>query len=296
MAMPRVSVIVPVYNAERYLAEAIGSVIAQSLSDWELLLVDDGSTDASLAIAEDFAARDERIILLSSPHDRRGAAAARNAGIAAARSEFVTFLDSDDLYEPGKLATNVAALDGDPDAAWLYGATRWFFEQSGSRDYRERLGVRLDRQYAGPMILNRIILEERGDVPCTCGVMIRKSALDAVGGFEERFALYEDQSLWVKLLLAYPVRIVSGCYAAYRQHAASTSSLAAASGTYNQIASHPARDAFLAWVGDYAVTQGAPRAVARSLAIAVRANHGGVLARFFRRLRILNRFIYPSGA
>ena len=103
----------PAYNAERYLAEAIESVRLQSLADWELLLVDDGSTDGTRAIAADFAARDPRIHLLASALDRNGAAAARNAGIAAARGDYICFLDSDDLFEPGKLAADVAALDAD---------------------------------------------------------------------------------------------------------------------------------------------------------------------------------------
>jgi GT2 family glycosyltransferase len=281
----------PVYNAQRYLAEAIGSVLAQSLPDWELLLIDDGSTDAGPAIARDFAARDGRIVLLASPLDRRGAAVARNTGIAAARGDYVSFLDADDLYEPGKLAAHVAALDADPDAAWLYGATRWFYEGNGKRDYRERLGVRLDRQYAAPTILNRIILEERGDIPCTCGVMIRREVLNTVGGFEECFALYEDQSLWVKLLLSYPVRVVSGCHAAYRQHEASTSSAAVASGAYNQTAAHPARDAFLAWIGEYAKTQGAPPSVLAALETAARGNSGRLRHKLARTIRIMNRFL-----
>lgn len=292
MASPRVSVVMPVYNAQAYLAEAIGSVIAQSFPDWELLLVDDGSTDASRAIAADFAARDARIVPMSSAPGRRGAAAARNAGIAAAQGDYVSFLDADDLYEPDMLATHVAALDADPEAAWLYGATRWFHEDGSRRDFRERLGVRLDRRYAPPVLLNRIILEERGDIPCTCAVMIRKAALDTVGGFEERFKLYEDQSLWVKLLLAYPVRVVSGCHAAYRQHGGSTSSAATASGDYSRTGGHPARTAFLRWIGDYAREQAAPASVLTSLDTALRSNDGRLRHKLGRWVRVMNRYLY----
>lgn len=284
----------PAYNAERYLAEAIESVRLQSLADWELLLVDDGSTDGTRAIAADFAARDPRIHLLASALDRNGAAAARNAGIAAARGDYICFLDSDDLFEPGKLAADVAALDADLEAGWVYGATRWFYEEHDKPDYRERLGVRVNRRYAPPILLNRIILEERGDVPCTCGVMIRKEVLDAVGGFEERFELYEDQSLWVKLLLSYPVRVIPGCHAAYRQHGASTSSAAIASGAYSQNVAHPARTQFLAWIGDYARAQRAPSSVLRSLAIATAANRGGLLSTIFRRFRNLQRYLLSA--
>lgn len=272
MGGPRVSVIMPFLDAQAHLAEAIESVIGQTFADWELLLVDDGSSDDGPRIAREFAARESRIRLLPPDPERRGAAAARNRGIAAGRGDYVAFLDSDDLYEPGKLACDVAALDGDEEAAWVYGATQWFYEGERKRDTVERLGVRLDRRYPPPELLNRIILEERGDVPCTCGVTIRRSALDAVGGFEERFALYEDQSLWVKLLLRYPVRVLSGCNARYRQHPASTSSAAASSGAYSQTAGHPARDAFLAWVGDYAAANDAPPSVWSALLTAKRLN------------------------
>jgi len=292
MSDPRVSVIMPFLDAAAHLAEAVESVIGQTFPDWELLLVDDGSIDGSSRIARDLAAREPRIRLVPPDPDRRGAAAARNRGIAAARGDYVAFLDSDDLYASGKLAHDAAALDADGQAAWVYGATRWFHEGGGTRDHVERLGVRLDRRYSPPEILNRIILEERGDIPCTCGVMIRRSALEAVGGFEERFALYEDQSLWVKLLLRYPVRVLSGCNALYRQHPASTSSAAASSGDYSQSAGHPARDAFLAWVGDYAAANDAPPSVFRSLRRAKGANDGRFWPRVARAVRVLNRFLY----
>jgi len=293
-AAPRVSVITPFLNASAHISEAIESVEAQHFSDWELILVDDGSTDDSAAIAAAHAAQDARIRLLPPDPAKRGAAAARNRGIAAARGELIAFLDADDIYGPEKIAHDVAALDADPEAAWVYGATRWFHDGGAGKAYRERLGVRLDRRYEPPEILTRIILEERGDIPCTCGVMIRREQLLAVGGFEERFALYEDQSLWVKLLLAYPVRVISGCNAAYRQHGGSTSTAAASSGDYDQKSPHPARDAFLGWVGDYADARYAPPSVRRALAMAINANDGRFFSRLARRLRRMNRFIYPA--
>lgn len=292
MASPRVSVIMPYHNAQAYLTEAVESVRAQTFPDWQLLLIDDGSTDGGPDIARRHAEIESRIVLLASSPGRRGAAAARNLGIRAAAGEFVAFLDSDDWFEPGKLANDIAALDSDPEAAWVYGATRWFYEDRARRDYFERLGVRRNRRYAPPTLLNRIILEERGDIPCTCGVMIRKEPLEAVGGFEESFALYEDQTLWVKLLLAYPVRVISGCHAVYRQHPASTSTAASAAGAYNQSSAHPARDAFLNWVWEYAAQRNAPATVFKSLAVAKSANDGRALSRLLRTARKMSRLIY----
>lgn len=103
---PRFSIIIPIYNEETYLREAIDSVLAQTVSDWELLLVDDGSTDNSFAICADYAAMDKRIRVLRQPN--RGLSAARNAGLAAAKGEWIAFLDGDDLLPPAALETYFA--------------------------------------------------------------------------------------------------------------------------------------------------------------------------------------------
>jgi teichuronic acid biosynthesis glycosyltransferase TuaG len=96
---PAVSVIMPVLNQEAWLGAAIDSVRSQRLTDWELLIIDDGSTDSSRTVAERYAAQDaERIRILSTAANHRGAAAARNAAMAAARGRYISFLDADDLY------------------------------------------------------------------------------------------------------------------------------------------------------------------------------------------------------
>src|SRR5438552_1151783 len=101
--MARIAIIIPAYNAERYIAETIESVIAQTLSDWELVIVDDGSADDTNGVASRYAARDARIRALITPN--RGVANARNFGFAksSADAEFVMFLDSDDVLEPDSL-------------------------------------------------------------------------------------------------------------------------------------------------------------------------------------------------
>lgn len=101
--MPLVSIITPVYNASRWLPETLASVRAQTFSDWEQILVDDGSTDNSREIAEEAARTDARFRLLRTPHNG-GPSAARNYGLDAARGRFIAFLDADDLWLPEKLA------------------------------------------------------------------------------------------------------------------------------------------------------------------------------------------------
>jgi teichuronic acid biosynthesis glycosyltransferase TuaG len=107
---PRVSVITPIWNAAATLSETVASVRAQSFGDWEMLLVDDGSTDGSRALAERLAATDPRLRLLGW-RDNRGPAAARNAGIRAARGRFIAFLDADDCWRREKLARQVGYME-----------------------------------------------------------------------------------------------------------------------------------------------------------------------------------------
>ena len=290
--MAEVSVITPFVNARAFLAEAIRSVLAQRHRDWELLLVDDGSTDGSLDIARDFVRRGEgRIRVIDAAPSRHGAAAARNRGIAAAMGSLVAFLDADDVFLPGKLEADVAAFSADPTAACVYRATRWWFDRVPGRDWTERLGVALDRTYEPPKLFIRILMEERGDIPCTCGVMIRKEALDAVGGFEERFALYEDQSLWAKIFLAYRVRPVSGCHAWYRQHAASTSALATIQGDYDPFRPHRARVGWLEWLNAYAIEKRAGEEVGAAIDAALREATNRRRVNVRRKLRRMGRYL-----
>ena len=103
---PQVSVITPVFNAEHVLSRTVASVQAQSLSDWEMILIEDGSSDGSLGVCEELAAQDPRIRLIRQPSNT-GAASARNAGLRAVRGRYVAFLDSDDEWLPNKLRTQI---------------------------------------------------------------------------------------------------------------------------------------------------------------------------------------------
>lgn len=110
MSGPLVSVIMPSFNAERFIAEAIDSVLSQTVEDWELIIVDDASTDATATIAAGYQRRDPRIRLLAQTTNR-GAASARNRGLDAARGKLIAFIDSDDIWYPDKTAKQIAALE-----------------------------------------------------------------------------------------------------------------------------------------------------------------------------------------
>jgi glycosyltransferase involved in cell wall biosynthesis len=290
-----VSVITPFRNARAFLTDAVESVLSQTFHDWELLLVDDGSTDDSTDLARALARRGEgRVRCLDADSAHRGVAAARNRGIADARGTFVAFLDADDVYLPGKLAADLAAFERDESVACVYGATRWWFDGVPGRDWTERLGVATDRTYAPPHLFVHVLMEERGDIPCTCSVTARKSALEAVGGFEERFALYEDQSLWAKLFLSYPVRVIGGCNARYRQHVGSTSARATVTGDYDRFRPHQARVAFLDWLTSYATARGESAAVIRAIEVSQAEATSGASFPWRRKIRRLGRYL-PRG-
>ena len=275
-SVPEVSVIVPFLNAGPFLADAIESVRAQTVRDWELILIDDGSTDASVVIAAAAVAEDQRIRLLGPSSDgRRGAAAARNRGFEASRGGFIAFLDADDRLEPIMLETTLSCAHAYPDAAAVFGPTRWWYPGAETADWTEPPFGRTDRVHSPPQLLVSVLLLQGGQVPCVGSVLIRREAIEVAGGFEERLALYEDQALWVKLFLRFPIVSTPVCLLHYRQHPASTSSTAAAAGLYARGGPHPARVDFLDWVEAEVARSGLGNpAISRAMRIA-RSPYGG---------------------
>ncbi len=129
--MPRISVILPVYNRPTMLVESVGSVLAQTFTDWEIIIVDDGSTDDTPAVAARLVAEHRpRIQYLRQAN--AGPGAARNTGLEAARGEFIQFLDSDDLLAPEKFARQVALLDAHPERGVCYCTTLRFRPTKGT--------------------------------------------------------------------------------------------------------------------------------------------------------------------
>ncbi len=252
---PLVSVVIIFLNAERFLDEAIGSVFAQTYREWELLLVDDGSTDKSRSIAEHYAEQypDKVRCLEHEGRQNRGMSASRNLGIAHAKGEYIAFLDADDMWLPNKLEHQVAILESQPAAAMVYGPTEWWYSWSGNahdrqRDYIHDLGVQPNTLHQPPVLLTRFLPVPEVS-PCTCSALVRRKIVDQVGGFEEHFrGLYEDQAFFAKVSLAAPVFVTSHCSARYRQHANSNCMV-------TQTQHSAARSAFLRWLADYICKQ-----------------------------------------
>ena len=185
-----VTVIIIFLNGERYIAEAIDSVLAQTFGDWELLLCDDGTTDGATAIARDYAARyPDKIRYLEHPnHANRGMSATRNLGIRAARGEFVAMLDADDAWMPNKLERQVAILRQHPDVAMCYGPlTLWYswtgWSKDRGRDFLQTLGVPADQVLPIP---GPFIAFQRDVMHHPSGTMVRRAALEEVGLYDDR--------------------------------------------------------------------------------------------------------------
>jgi teichuronic acid biosynthesis glycosyltransferase TuaG len=194
MENPLVSIIIPAYNCADYLAKTVESVQNQQYLFWELVIVDDGSTDKTLEVIEKLIESDSRIRLLKQPNGRQGKA--RNNGIRHAKGEWIAFLDADDLWPENKLSLQLSkTLEANVDLSFTDG----FICLGNNMNLREfRFGV-IDKFHQG----YKSILEfhEQNRIP-TSSVLVKKSALLEVGGFSEKLKIQncEDYLLWVTLL------------------------------------------------------------------------------------------------
>jgi glycosyltransferase involved in cell wall biosynthesis len=263
-AHPLVSVITIFRDAERFLDEAVESMFAQTYPNWELLLVDDGSTDGSTGAARRWAAsHPDRIRYLEHDgHVNLGMSASRNHGVRHARGEYLAFLDSDDVYLPRKLERQVALLAEYPEAGMIYGASQYWYGWTGdpadvARDRIRRQGVP-GGTLLQPKSLLVPLMKEEARPPCPCGVLVRRDAFEAAGGFEERFrGMYEDQVFFFKIFARVPVLVDAECHERYRQHADSHCSTEGAKGTWSRTGRpSPAQAMFLDWLERFITSTG----------------------------------------
>jgi glycosyltransferase involved in cell wall biosynthesis len=190
--MATVSVIIPTYNRAKTLIEAIESVMAQDYHDFEIVVVDDGSADNTYEILRAFPE------ILVVRQDRQGVSAARNAGIAEASGRLIAFLDSDDLWLPAKLSTQVAFLDSSPDALICQTEEIWI-----------RNGIRVNpkKRHKKPsgMIFERYL---EMCLVSPSAVMMKSSLFDEVGGFDEALPVCEDYDLWLRVSCRFPIYLI----------------------------------------------------------------------------------------
>ena len=189
--------IVPVYNGETFLGEAIQSVINQTFSNWEMIIIDDGSTDNSSEIADSFGKNDERIHLLQHENKQnKGVSASRNLGIKQAKGDWIALLDADDKWFEDKLHIQAEIIQSYEGLAMLYGR--------GERKFEHYSGPKKNKQY-GTGVPGRIkdpfLKTLKGFETPTSSVVLNKALLEKTGGFDEAIDYSEDTLLFHKMLL-----------------------------------------------------------------------------------------------
>ncbi|HZG58237.1 glycosyltransferase, partial [Paenibacillus sp.] len=201
---PLFSVVIPTYNRERYIGRAIRSVLNQTCDDYELIVVDDGSTDRTRRIVKSFG---PRVRYLRQPN--RGPSEARNAGIRAARGRFIAFLDSDDRFLPRKLEANKEYLEKHPECNFLYS---WYYDVRGGRRT-----LRKTKQY-GDLDRFRYRLYRRSFTIRTSTVVIHRDCFKNVGLFHPEYRYSQDWDMWLRLAAYYRGFCQRQPLALYRRH------------------------------------------------------------------------------
>ena len=208
ITMPRVSVIIPTYNCQTYIAEAVESVLAQTYQDFELIVIDDGSTDNTRQVLEPYL---DRIIYLYQ--ENQGESVARNRGIQVAQGEYIAFLDSDDLWLLHKLERQVAVMDALPEAVLVYS---YSYAINASRERISHRGSnRVGQGETGlHSVFEQLVTNNFISNPGT--VMVRKQILESMTPFDPALQWGEDWDLWLRLSLKGPFAFVPEPLACYR--------------------------------------------------------------------------------
>ncbi|MGY2134538.1 glycosyltransferase family 2 protein [Hymenobacter sp. HD11105] len=258
-AFPLVTVVIAFLNEERFLAEAVESVLQQTYAHWELILVDDGSTDQSTGLAQRYAQRrrDQIRYCEHEGHVNRGLSASRNEGIRRGRGQLIALLDADDAWLADKLTQQVALFHQHPGIAMVAEASRyWYSWQPGApADVMIPVGAPAGRVYPPRELLFLLYPLGAGAAPCPSGLMLERQALLAAGGFEESFTqhyqLYEDQAFLHKIYVREKVYVSASCGNYYRQRPGSIVQTVTQNGQY-----HVVRRYFLEWFAAYLRREG----------------------------------------
>ncbi|QHT65784.1 glycosyltransferase family 2 protein [Rhodocytophaga rosea] len=249
-ANPKVSIITCFLNVGEFLQEAIESVLHQQYHNWEMWLIDDGSTDCSTQIAKEYAAKytDKIIYYEHEGHQNIGASASRNIGIERSTGELIAFLDGDDVWLPNLLAELIRLLQQHKVAMVCEATEYWYtWNESANQNTVTPVGGVQDCVNLPPQLMLDLYPLGKGAAPCICGMLVRKDALQKHGGFESCFkGMYDDQALLIKFYLNEAVYISSGCHNLYRQRPNSLVQSSFKSGRYYQD-----RKQFLEWLKRY---------------------------------------------
>ena len=231
---PRLSIVIPMYNSGKFLALTIESILAQTMSDFELVLSDDGSTDNTLEIADAFAARDPRVRVVRNRHE--GIVATRNSGLAATNNgtEFITFFDSDDLWKEHAAETLLAALEGNPQAPAAHAICHCIDTNGIPYALDDRAEILRNRRAvnggnivaiprSAPTSFNALLIENYITTPGTS--MIRRSALESIGNFDPSTEPCDDWDINVRLSRLGDFVFVDEILLSWRRHSMALSNV-----------------------------------------------------------------------
>ena len=202
--MPKVSVIIPAYNAMRYLPETVENVLKQTFTDFEVLIIDDGSSDHTVQWASGLV--DPRVKLISQ--EKQGVSTARNTGIAHAQGGYVAFLDADDLWEPTKLEKQVRCLEDNP-AVGLVHTGMVLIDEQGKSTGRVIISNAEGEVWKQLLEQNPVL---------TSSVIVRHCCFETVGAFDINLRSAEDWDVWIRIASRYNFAVIKEALVLYRQH------------------------------------------------------------------------------
>lgn len=203
--LPLVSIIMPAYNAQDYIKQSIQSVVKQTYNNWELLIINDGSTDNTVSIVESF--KDTRIVLFSQ--ENSGVSRARNYGISKAKGDYIAFLDSDDLWKNNKLNVQVSYMKKHPDIVLSYTDYDSFKLQNEIIKNKQLYPFQIENQHDRLLVFNYI---------ATLTVMLKKEIFQKVDGFDISLFGPEDWDLWIRIAKIGKIAFINQKLALYREH------------------------------------------------------------------------------
>ncbi len=213
MPAAKISTVIPLFNGETYIARALDSVLSQRYANFEIIIIDDGSTDQSVAQIGKYLG-DARVKYLSQ--ENAGVAAARNTGIRHATGEYIAFLDQDDLWLPDKLALQVAYMEQHPEVALVHSDMAFIDGIGSTLDAPDWAWV----QETYGHCMRELFM---GNSIATLTALVRRTCLDAVGLLRQVLAPADDWDLWLRLAARYPFGFIPEVTGCYRVHAGNES-------------------------------------------------------------------------
>ena len=252
-SQPLVSIIIPFLNPGYWLTEAIDSVLAQTYTNLEIILIDDGSVDEDAAIALKYCGRFPGRIFyyMHESHVNKGLTASRNLGLSKARGTLIAFLDADDCWMPAKLTEQLSLFEAMPEIQVICEASLFWYNWNDVEKENSIMQIGAEPGvYNPPQLMELLYPFGEGQPPCPSGIIIKREVIDRCGGFEESFSgiyqLYEDQAFLFKVYSSEIIYISNQVNNLYRKRENSMSSAANNLEIYNTV-----RKFYANWIENY---------------------------------------------